>query len=130
MELVLVICVLGGLAVRFSSSVISFLLAVLVPGFASSVVAAGQGCCGGGSAIPVYRPVIAAPVQFLQPLVALPVPVATPAPCCGGSGMLPVAVYPSAHVVPPGYHVQHPYYNYRAPWNGPGPAVLNRAITW
>lgn len=128
--MVLVVCVLGGPAVRFSSSVISFLLAVLVPGFASSLVAAGEGCCGGVAVAPAWRPVVAAPVQFIQPMAALPVPVATPAPCCGGSGVLPVAVRPAALVVPPGYHVQHPYYNYRAPWNGLGPAVLNRAITW
>lgn len=127
---------------RFASSTISFLLAVLVPALGDSAVFGGQGCCGGAATAPAVIPVMAAPVQYLQPVVSVPVP------CCGGSSVLPVAAYPApvayptaaaypavtghppAVLVPPGYHVRHPYYSYRAPWGVPGPPVANRTITW
>ncbi|MFM7037011.1 MAG: hypothetical protein ACKO2L_04745 [Planctomycetaceae bacterium] len=127
---------------RFASSTISFLLAVLVPALWHSTVFAGQGCCGGAAPAPAIVPMVAAPVQYVQPMVAVP------APCCGGPSLLPVATYPTvvaypaavaypapaghqpAVLVPPGYHVRHPYYSYRAPWGVPGPPMANRTITW
>jgi hypothetical protein len=125
-----------GISMRFASSTISFLLAVLVPALGYSAVFAGEGCCGRVAAAPSVVPVLAAPVQYIHPLVA------APAPCCGGTAVLPVAAYPStvaypaatvyppAVLVPPGYHIRHPYYSYRAPWGVPGPPMANQTITW
>lgn len=118
--------VFEGLPMRFASAVISFLLAVLIPGLFCSSASAGQGCCGGAAAPRVFVPIAMVPVQPVVPMPALP----APAPCCGGPVVQPATMYPSAIVVPPGHHVSHPYYNYRAPWNVPGPAVVNRSITW